>query len=135
MTDSGEPKSYAEAMEDDHNKEWVYVIQDEMKSLYENITFELKKLSKGKQALKNMWVYRVKQDEHTSQPLYKSRLVVKGYSQKKGIDFDEIFSPIVKMTSIRMVLDLVASLDLEVEHMDVKITFLYGDLDKKIYME
>ena len=130
LTDSGEPESYAEAMEDEHKKEWVYAMQDEMKSLYENNTFELVKLPKGKRALKNRWVYRVKQDEHTSQPRYKARLVVKGFSQKNGIDFDEIFSPVVKMTSIRTVLGLAASLDLEVEQMDVKTAFLHGDLDK-----
>ncbi|GKA81578.1 putative RNA-directed DNA polymerase, partial [Tanacetum coccineum] len=64
-----------------------------------------------------------------------ARLAVKGFRQKKGIDFDEIFSPVVKMGSIRVVLGLAASLDLEVEQMDVKTAFLHGDLDKEIYME
>ena len=82
-----------------------------------------------------MWVYRVKQEEHTSQPRYKARLVIKGFSQKKGIDFDEIFSSVVKMSSIRVVRGLATSLDLKVEQMDVKTAFLYGDLDKEIYME
>ncbi|CAL5331695.1 unnamed protein product [Camellia sinensis] len=66
---------------------------------------------------------------------YKARLVVKGFGQKKGIDFDEIFSPVVKMTSIRVVLGLVASLNLELEQMDVKTAFLHGDLKEEIYME
>ena len=77
----------------------------------------------------------MKQEEHTSQPRYKARLVVKGFSQKKGIDFDEIFSPVVKMSSIRVVLGLATSLDLEIQQMDVKTAFLHGDLDKEIYME
>ena len=109
-------------------------MQDEMKSLHENHSFELVKLPKGKRALKNRWVYRVKQEEHTSQPRYKARLIVKGFSQKKGIDFEEVFSLVVKMSSIRVVLGL-TSLDLEIEQMDVKTTFLHGDLDKEIYME
>ena len=83
--------------------------------------------------MKNKWVYRVKTQEHASRPKYKSRLVVKGYSQRKGIDFEKIFSPVVKMGSIRVILGLAASLDLE--QMDVKTTFLHGDLDKEIYME
>ena len=62
-------------------------------------------------------------------------MVIKEFSQKKGIDFDEIFSPVVKMSSIRVVLGLTASLDLEVEQMDVKTAFLHSDLDKEIYME
>ncbi|GJR21154.1 putative RNA-directed DNA polymerase [Tanacetum coccineum] len=96
LTDGGEPECYAEAMEDEHKKEWFDAMQDEMKSLYENNTFELTKLPKGKRALKNKWVYKLKTEEYTPRPRYKARLVVKGFSQKKGIDFDEIFSPVVK---------------------------------------
>ncbi|GKF08356.1 putative RNA-directed DNA polymerase, partial [Tanacetum coccineum] len=135
LIDGGEPECYAEAMEDEHKKEWFDAMQDEMKSLYENNTFELTKLPKVKRALKNKWVYKLKTEEYTPRPRYKARLVVKGFSQKKGIDFDEIFSPVVKMGSIRVVLGLAASLDLRVEKMDVKTAFLHGDLDKEIYME
>jgi hypothetical protein len=66
---------------------------------------------------------------------YKERLVEKGYSQKEGIDFHEIFSPVVKLVSIHVVLALVVLLDLELEKLDVKTTFLHGDLDEEIYME
>ena len=97
--------------------------------------FELVKLPKGKRALKNKWVFRIKHEEHNSNPQYKTRLVVKEFSQRKGVDYDEIFSPVVKMTSIRTVLGLAASLDLEVEQMDVKTAFLHGDLEEEIYME
>jgi hypothetical protein len=135
LTDGGEPECYAEAMEDEHKLEWVDAMQDEMKSLHDNHTFDLVKLPKGKRALMNRWIYRVKQEEHTSQPRYKVRLVVKGFRQRKGIDFDEIFSPVVKMSSIRVVLSLAASLDLEIEQMDVKTVFLHGDLEEEIYME
>lgn len=106
-----------------------------MKSLYENHTFELVKLRKDKRALKNKWVYRIKQEEYISQPRYKARLVVKGFSQRKGVNFDEIFSPVVKMSFIHVVLGIAASLDLEIEQMNVKTAFLHGDLDKEIYME
>ena len=66
---------------------------------------------------------------------YKARLVVKGFNQKQGIDFNEIFSLVVKMGSIRVVLGLVASLDLELEKLDVKTAFLHDDLKEKIYMD
>ena len=65
---------------------------------------------------------------------YKTRIVVKGFQQKKGVDFDEIFAPVVKMTSIRKVLSIAASMDLKVEHLDVKKTFLHGDLEEEIDM-
>jgi len=75
----------------------------------------LVKLPKGKKALENRWIYRVKQESNSTSLRYKARLVVKGFRHRKGIDFNEIFSPVVKMSSIRIVPNLVATLDLEVE--------------------
>nr|AAV88069.1 hypothetical retrotransposon [Ipomoea batatas] len=135
LTDGGEPESYEEAMESDQKRQWFEAMQEEMNSLYVNDTFELVKAPKNRKALKNRWVYRVKHEEGTSVPRFKARLVVKGFSQKKGIDFDEIFSPVVKFSSIRVVLGLAARLDIEIEQMDVKTAFLHGDLDEEIYME
>jgi transposase InsO family protein len=135
LTDGGEPECYEEAMEHDHKKEWLKAMQEEIKSLHENHTYDLVALPKGRRALKNKWVYRLKTEENKSQPRYKARLVVKGFGQKKGIDFEEIFSPVVKMSSIRVVLGLAASLNLEIEQLDVKTAFLHGDLEEEIYME
>ena len=66
---------------------------------------------------------------------YKARLVVKGFAQKKGIDFDEIFSPVVKMTSIRTILSLVVAEDLHLEQLDVNTVFIHGDLEEGICMQ
>ena len=104
-------------------------------SLYENHTYHLMKHPKGKRALKNKRVYRLKTQEHSSQPKYKARLAVKGFSQKRGVDFEKIFSHVVKMSSIRVVLGILVSLNLEMEQLDVKIAFLHGDLEEEIYME
>ena len=60
---------------------------------------------------------------------------IKGFAQNKGIDFDEIFSLVVKMTSIGTILILVAVEDLNFEQLDVKATFLHGDLEEEIYMQ
>ena len=60
---------------------------------------------------------------------------MKGFAQKEGIDFTEIFSPVVKMSSIRVILGLVTTLDLECEQLDVKIVFLHGELEEEIYMK
>ena len=122
-------------MLDTHRDRWVESMEDEIKSLYENGTYELVELPKGKKALTNKWIFRLKQDQHTFAPRYKARLVVKGFGQRKGIDFDEIFFRVVKMSSIRMVLALAASPDLEVEQMNVKTDFLHSDLEEEIYME
>jgi hypothetical protein len=66
---------------------------------------------------------------------YKVWLVAKGYSQVEGIDFGDIFSPVSKLTSIRFLLYVVVAFDFEVEQMDVKTTFLHGDLEEEIYMK
>ena len=75
-------------------------MKEEMDSLVNNQTWDLVQLLVGKRALQNKWVYKLK-EEGGGKKWYKARLVVKGFAQNKGIDFDEIFSPIVKMTSIR----------------------------------
>ena len=90
-----------------------------MKSVHDNHTFDLVKLPKGKRALDNRWIYRVKYGSNSTSLRYKAKLMVKSYSQRKGVDFNEIFSPVVKMSSIRIVLSLASTLDLEVEKMDV----------------
>ena len=77
----------------------------------------------------------MKYEESNSQSRYKARLVVKGFRQKKGIDFEEIFLLVVKMSSIRVALELAANMNLEIKQLDVKTTFLYGDLEEEIYME
>ena len=79
-------------------------------------------------------MYKLKPGDAKNLPRYKACIVVKGFQQKKGVDCDEIFAPIVKMTSIRMVLSIAVSMDLEVEQLDVKTTFLHGDVEEEIYM-
>ena len=60
--------------------------------------------------------------------------MVKGFQQKQGIDFTEIFSPVVKMTTIRVILSIVSAKNLHLEQLDVKTAFLHGDLEEDIYM-
>jgi hypothetical protein len=91
-------------------------------------------LHAGKRALHNKCVYKLK-EEDGGKWRYKARLVVNGFAQTKGIDFDEIFSPVVKMNSIRTILSLVAVEDFHLEQLDVKTTFLHGDLEEDIYMQ
>ena len=90
-------------------------MKEEMKSLHENHTYDLVKPPKKKKILKNKWVFRRKNDGNNSQPRFKARLFVKGFGQRKGVDFDEIFSLVVKISSIRTVLGIAASMNLEVE--------------------
>ena len=74
-------------------------------------------------------------EEDGGKKRYKARLVGNGFAHKKGIGFDEIYSPIVKMTSIRTILNIVAIEDVYLKQLDVKTTFLHGDLEEEIYMQ
>jgi len=98
--------------------------------LNKNRTWELTELPISKKALLNKWVYRIKK-EPDGNTKYKAQLVVKGFSQKEGIDYNEIFSPVVKLTPIRVVLSFVTIENLHLEQMDV---FLHGVLEKDLYM-
>lgn len=68
-------------------------------------------------------------------PRYKGRLVAKGFSQREGVDFQEIFAPVVKHVSIRFILSAIAHFNVELPQMDVKSAFLHGFLDETIYMD
>ena len=105
-----------------------------MNSLGKNDTYELTELPKGKKTLKNKWVFKLKNDDEKLFK-YKVHLVVKGFGQKQGIDLDEIFSLVVKMFSIRVILGLAVSMNIELEELDVKTAFLHGDLDGEIFMD
>ena len=108
-------------------------MKDEMDSLLENQTWELIELPVGKKALHNKWVYRIK-NEHNGSKHYKTRLVVKWFQQKEGIDYTKIFSPVVKMSTIRLILRMVATENLHLEQLDVKTAFFHGDLEEDLYM-
>lgn len=133
ISDQWEPESYQEVIEYAKKGGWKKVMEEEMNSLLENHTYDLVKLPKGRIILKNQWVFKLKNDGKNLR--YNSRVVVKGFGQKNGIDFDEIFSPVVKMFSIQVVLGMAISMNLEVEQLDVNTAFLYGDLEEEIYIE
>ena len=87
----------------------------------------------GEKAAHNKWVYRIK-NEHDDSKRYKARLVVKRFQQKEGIDYIEIFSLVVKMSTIKLVLGIMAVENLHFEQLDVKTAFLHGDLEENLYM-
>ena len=93
-------------MQVETKNKWEQGMNEDMESLVRNQTWDLDELSVGKRTLQNKWVQRLK-EEDGGKKRYKPRLVVKGFTQKKGIDFDEIFSLVVKMTFIRTILSLV----------------------------
>ncbi|KAG8474442.1 hypothetical protein CXB51_034036 [Gossypium anomalum] len=98
-------------------------------------TWDLVKLPKGKKVVRCKWVFKKKEGTlGVEEPRYKARLVANGYSQIPGVDFTDVFSPVVKHSSIQALLGIVAMHDLELEQLDVKTAFLHGELEEDIYM-
>ena len=128
MIDFGEPEYYEEAMQVETRKKWEQGMDEDMDSLVRNQTWDLVKFPAEKRALQNKWVYRLKEADG-GKKWYQAILFVKGFAKKKGIDFDEIFSLVLKITSIRSILNLVVVEYLHLEQLDVKTAFLHGDLE------
>ena len=113
VTDCDEPSCYEDALSREDKKKWQNAMKNEMDSLLSNDTWELVPLPEGKKPLPNKWVFKQKITPENAVPKYKARLVAKGFKQQRGVDFEEIFSPVVKMTTLRTVLGLVAVKDLD----------------------
>lgn len=130
-----EPSSFSEAMESSDAHLWKAAIQEEYDSLMSNKTWYLTTLPPNRTSIKSRWVFKVKPGVNGSSPRYKARLVAKGFSQRPGIDFEETFSPVVKYDTLRVILSLVAALDLDMSQLDVKTAFLYGEISEEIYLQ
>ena len=110
-------------------------MKEEFSSLQKNNTWELVELPPGRKLVQCKWVFKTKFAADGSPLKYKEILVAKGYSQVNGIDYNEDFALVAKMDCIRLALAIVASKQWELHHMDVKCSFLNGDLTEEIYMQ
>ncbi|KAK1591530.1 hypothetical protein Q3G72_009150 [Acer saccharum] len=134
LPDDDDPYTYKEAMEDVDSRHWQKAMQSEIESMFDNKVWSLVDLPKGIKPIGCKWVYKRKRGMDGKVETFKARLVAKGYTQKEGIDYEETFSPVAMLKSIRILLSIAASLDLEIWQMDVKTAFLNGSLDESIYM-
>ena len=129
-----DPKSFRDAMKGSNSQKWKPAIEAEMNSLRKNNTWELVDLPHGKSAIGSKWVFKTKLNADGTINKHKARLVAQGFKQKQGIDYDEVFAPVVKYTSIRTLLSIANDFDMEVHQMDVNSAYLNGDIDADIYM-
>ena len=114
---------------------WHSALVDEMQALDDNGTWDLVPLPIGKKVIGCRWVLAVKFNPDGSVARLKARLVTKGYAQTYGVDYSITFSPVAKLTSVRLLISLVASYDWYLHRLDMKNVFLHGDLQEKVYME
>lgn len=126
-----EPNSFKHAVKD---RVWKQAMKSEMESIENNGTWKLTELPLGHKAIGLKWIYKIKKDADGNIVKYKARLVAKGYVQEKGVDFEEIFAPVTRLETVRLLLALAAKNSWEVHHLDVKTAFLNGDIKEEVYV-
>ncbi|CAI7858045.1 unnamed protein product, partial [Closterium sp. NIES-54] len=129
-----EPKTLAEALSGPDAEKWKQSVKEEYDSLLENETWELCELPLGKKAISSKLIFRHKYGPDGELTHYKSRLVAKGFQQTKGKDFDEIFAPVGKGTTLRVMLGMAANCGWRIKQMDITTAFLNGIILEELYM-
>src|SRR6266516_5731182 len=130
LLDHDEPTNYEEAMMSPDSAKWLEAMKSEMGSIYENKVWTLVDLPDDRQAIENKWIFKRKTDADGNVTVYKAPLVAKGFRQVQGVDYDETFSPVAMLKSVRIMLAIVAFYDYEIWQMDVKTAFLMDILKK-----
>lgn len=126
------PTKIQEALKD---PKWVQEIKEEMEALQGKETWNLVSLPRNKKIVGCKWVFSIKHKADGSIERYMTRLVAKGYTQTYGIDYQETFSPVAKLKTVKVLLSLAANLDWPLNRFDVKNAFLHGDLNEEVYMD
>ena len=131
MVLNDEPWDFNEAKE---LKVWIEACKDEICSMEKNQTWDLVELPAGVKPIGLKWVFKVKRNADGTINKYKARLVAKGYVQRHGVDYDEVFAPVGRIETIRLIIALAGSQGWEVHHLDVKTAFLHGELKEEVFV-
>jgi histone deacetylase 1/2 len=132
LSSTGEPYTLTEALNDPN---WRQAMEEEYNALLDNKTWHLIPPNSKKNLIDCKWVYRIKKKADGSIDRYKARLVAKGFKQRYGIDYEDTFSPVVKIATTRIVLSLSVSRGWSLRPLDVKNAFLHGVLEEEVYMK
>ena len=114
--------------------EWEDAMSKEIESIEKNLMWSLVKLPVGHKAIGLKWVFKLKKDSDGEIIKHKARLVAKGYVQCQGIDFDEVFAPVTRLDTVRVMLAVAANQGWQGHHLDVKSAFLNGELQEEVYV-
>ena len=127
-----EPGNFLEALRE---KVWKAAMEEDFNQIQKNNTWSLVTPPALCKPIGLKWVFKVKKDSSRQLTKHKARLVVKGYAQRYGINFNDVFAPIARMETIRVLLALVVFFAWEVHHLDVKSAFLNSEISEEIYVK
>ena len=128
------PNTYDEAMTSPESQLWLAAIKDELSSMEQQDVWTIVPRMR-RRTVGCRWVFVKKRNEYGEITRYKARLVAKGFTQRPGVDFDEIYAPVVRYDSLRLLLALATKNGWIPTQIDIKAAFLYGKLKEEIYME
>ena len=129
-----EPRTLKEALSGPQADHWRQAVDEEYASLVGMGTWTVGKTPYGVKPLGVKWVFKLKRDAQGNIARYKARLVAQGFSQVKGINYEETFAPVSKHSTLRTLLAVAAHKDMHIIQMDIKTAFLNGDIDEEIYI-
>ncbi|KAG7547628.1 Zinc finger CCHC-type [Arabidopsis suecica] len=130
-----EPRTFSEAMTSNDVIFWKEAVNDEMDSIMGNNTWFLTDLPPGCKPLGCKWIFKKKMKVDGTIDKFKARLVVQGFRQKEGIDYFDTYAPVIRISSIRLLIGLASIHNLVIHQMDVKTAFLNGVLEEEVYMK
>ena len=113
----------------------MMVMNLEMEAMKINKTFELIELPPGQKVIESKWVYKIKRDQNGKPIKYQARLVAQGFDQKEGVDYQETFSPVASIKTIRSVLAIANAQKMYIHCMDFATAYLNGDILEVIFMK
>jgi hypothetical protein len=134
LLNNDEPMTYTEAVMGPDSEKWLGAMESKIQSMHDNQVWNLVDPINGVRSIGCKWVFKKKTDKDGNVHIYKARLVVKGFNQIHGIDYDETFSPVVMLKSVWIFLEIVVYIDYEIWQMDIKMAFLNGNLNEDVYM-
>lgn len=129
-----EPKSFDEALEAGDAKNWREAISAELEAHKTNKTWEIVPRSRDVNEISAKWIFKVKHDSRGNVERYKARLVARGFTQVEGVDYNEIFAPVVRMDSVRLLISLSVQFDLKYRQFDIATAFLNGEIEEELYL-
>jgi hypothetical protein len=132
MVTENDPVLFEEAV---RSKKWREAMSAEIEAIERNQTWELTVLPKGVKPIGVKWVFKTKLNENGDVEKFKARLVAKGYAQRHGVDYTEVFAPVARFDTIRMILAMAAQSSWEVFQLDVKSAFLHGELKEEVFVQ
>lgn len=129
-----EPRDLKEALTSPQATEWKRAINEEIESLESQGTWEIVDLPQDKRCIGCKWIFKLKTDSEGKITRFKARLVAQGFSQEKGIDYSETYSPVANFSIIRFMLAITAMFGWHTRHLDIKCAYLNGKLEEELYM-